>query len=214
MEDWAEIRRLHRAEGMPVRAIARKSAVGQWRGGRPVLTEAMNGFRGMLGITVIQCRPRDPEAKGLVERANGYLETSFLPGRGFTSPADFNAQLTGWLVRANTRQHRVLGCRPADRWDADKAAMLGLPPVAPVTGWRLSTRLPRDYYVRVDSNDYSVDPCGDRPHRRDRSRAGRGDGHLPGPPGRAAPAVLGRSPEHHRSRLTQLRPRSCARPGG
>ena len=84
-----------------------ESAVGQWRGGRPVLTEAMNGFRGMLGITVIQCRPRDPEAKGLVERANGYLETSFLPGRRFASPADFNAQLGGWLVRANTRQHRA-----------------------------------------------------------------------------------------------------------
>jgi transposase len=55
-----------------------ESAVGQWRGGRPVLTEAMNAFRGMLGTRVIQCRPRDPEAKGLVERANGYLETSFL----------------------------------------------------------------------------------------------------------------------------------------
>jgi len=136
-----------------------ESAVGQWRGGRPVLTEAMNGFRGTLGITVIQCRPRDPEAKGLVERANGYLETSFLPGRSFAGPADFNTQLAGWLVRANSRQHRALGCRPADRWDADKAAMLGLPPVAPVTGWRLSTRLPRDHYVRVDSNDYSVDPA-------------------------------------------------------
>ena len=36
--------------------------------------------------------------------------------------------------------------------------MLELPPVAPVTGWRLATRLPRDHYVRVDSNDYSVDP--------------------------------------------------------
>ena len=135
-----------------------ESAVGQWRGGKPVLTEAMNGFRGMLGARVIQCRPRDPEAKGLVERANGYLETSFLPGRRFTGPADFNTQLGDWLIRANTRQHRSLGCRPADRWEADKAAMLGLPPVAPVTGWRLSTRLPRDYYVRVDSNDYSVDP--------------------------------------------------------
>jgi hypothetical protein len=49
-------------------------------------------------------------------------------------------------------------CRPADRWDADRAAMLGLPPVAPVTGWRISTRLPRDHYVRLDSNDYSVQP--------------------------------------------------------
>ena len=36
--------------------------------------------------------------------------------------------------------------------------MLPLPPVEPVAGWRRSVRLPRDYYVRVDSNDYSVHP--------------------------------------------------------
>jgi transposase len=135
-----------------------ESAVGQWRGGRPQLTEAMNGFRGSLGIRMIQCRPRDPEAKGLVERANGYLETSFLPGRSFTSPADFNTQLTDWLVKANSRMHRALACRPIDRWDTDRASMLELPPVAPVVGWRLTTRLPRDHYVRLDSNDYSVHP--------------------------------------------------------
>jgi len=136
-----------------------ESAVGQWRAGRPQLTEAMNAFRGTLGINVVQCRPGDPEAKGLVERANGYLETSFLPGRAFSSPEDFNTQLTDWLVRANQRHHRRLGCPPIDRWNADRAAMLVLPPVAPVTGWRLSTRLPRDHYVRLDSNDYSVDPA-------------------------------------------------------
>jgi transposase len=135
-----------------------ESAVGQWRGGKPQLTEAMNSFRGTLGIKVIQCRPGDPEAKGLVERANGYLETSFLPGRVFTGAADFNAQLDRWLTRANVGQHRRLGCRPADRWEADRAAMLALPPVDPVVGWRVTTRLPRDHYVRLDSNDYSVRP--------------------------------------------------------
>ncbi|MEU8425611.1 IS21 family transposase [Micromonospora sp. NPDC048835] len=135
-----------------------ESAVGQWRAGRPQLTETMNAFRGTLGVKVIQCRPADPEAKGLVERANGYLETSFLPGRRFGSAHDFNAQLTEWLTRANNRQHRVLGCRPVDRWDADRAAMLSLPPVAPVVGWRQATRLPRDHYVRLDANDYSVHP--------------------------------------------------------
>ncbi len=135
-----------------------ESAIGQWRGGRPQLTEATNAFRGTLGIRVVQCRPKDPEAKGLVERANGYLETSFLPGRRFASPADFNAQLAQWLVRANQRQHRGLDCRPVDRVDADRAAMVALPPVSPVVGWRLSTRLPRDHYVRVDANDYSVHP--------------------------------------------------------
>lgn len=85
-----------------------EAAVGHWRGGRSQLTEAMNAFRGTLGIKVIQCRPADPEGKGLVERANGYLQTSFLPGRAFTGPADFNAQLIQWLGRANTRQHRRL----------------------------------------------------------------------------------------------------------
>lgn len=135
-----------------------ESAVGSWRGGHPKLTEDFEGFRGTLGIRVIQCRPRDPEAKGLVERANGYLETSFLPGRTFTGPADFNTQLEDWLVKANSRQHRALGCRPIDRLEADRAAMLALPPVAPRTGWAAAVRLPRDHYVRLDSNDYSVHP--------------------------------------------------------
>jgi len=85
-----------------------ESAVGRWRAGRPELTESMNAFRGVLGIKITLCAPRAPEAKGLVERANGYLETSFLAGRSFESPVDFNTQLSSWLVRANQRQHRRL----------------------------------------------------------------------------------------------------------
>lgn len=136
-----------------------EGAVGSWRSGRPKLAEDFEAFRGVLGIAIHQCKPNDPEAKGLVERGNGYYETSFLPGRSFESPADFTAQMGEWIeVRANQRHHRALGCRPIERWDADRAAMLALPPVAPVIGWRASVRLPRDYYVRVDSNDYSVHP--------------------------------------------------------
>ena len=139
-----------------------EAAVGSWRGGRPKLAEDFEAFRGTLGISVHQCRPRDPESKGLVERTNQYLETSFLPGRTFTGPADFNTQLDTWLTaRANLRHHRGLGCRPQERWDTDRAAMLTLPPDHVVTaglGWRASTRLPRDHYIRLDSNDYSVDP--------------------------------------------------------
>jgi transposase len=135
-----------------------ESAIGQWKGGRPQLTAEANAFRGMLGIAIRQCRPADPEAKGLVERANGYLETSFMPGRNFTGPHDFNAQLTQWLGRANTRHHRRIECRPADRIETDRTAMVALPPVAPIVGWRTSTRLARDHYVRIASNDYSVHP--------------------------------------------------------
>jgi transposase len=135
-----------------------EGAVGSWRRGKPKLAEDFEAFRGVLGVKVIQCRPRDPEAKGIVERANGFLETSFLPGRSFSSPADFNTQLSAWLPLANQRKHRALGCQPAQRWEADKAAMLALPPVAPVMGWRTEVRLPRDHYVRLDGNDYSVHP--------------------------------------------------------
>jgi transposase len=135
-----------------------EGAVGRWRAGRPELTRDCQAFRGTLGVKVIICKPADPEAKGLLERAHDYLERSFLPGRQFTGPADFNHQLAGWLAVANSRPKRVLGCAPADRFTADKAAMLALPPVAPVTGWRQSARLARDYYIRLDSNDYSVHP--------------------------------------------------------
>jgi transposase len=135
-----------------------EGAVGRWRGGRQELTRDCQAFRGTLGVKVVICKPADPEAKGLLERAHDYLERSFLPGRQFTGPADFNTQLAGWLQTANSRSKRVLGCAPADRIAADKTAMLALPPVAPATGWRQSLRLARDYYVRLDSNDYSVHP--------------------------------------------------------
>jgi hypothetical protein len=73
-------------------------------------------------------------AKGLVERFHDYPATSFLRGRSFSCPVDLNGQLQEWLQRVNARQHGVLGCRPIDRLDADRAAMLTLPSMAPVVG--------------------------------------------------------------------------------
>src|SRR5450631_2431549 len=138
-----------------------EGAIGRWRGKRSELTADCQGFRGTLATKVLICRPGDPEATGLVERLHDYLERSLLLGREFVSPADFNAQIQEFLARANTRHHRRLGCRPADRVEADRAVMLALPPVPPVppvVGWHHGTRLPRDYYVRLDANDYSVHP--------------------------------------------------------
>ena len=73
--------------------------------------------------------------------------------------ADFNTQFADWLTIANARVVRTIKTRPVGRLDADKAAMLPLPPVAPALGWVNRVRLGRDYYVRVDSSDYSVDPA-------------------------------------------------------
>lgn len=135
-----------------------EGAIGRWRRGVPQLTAAFQAFRGAFGMGVVLLKPADPESKGLVERANGYLETSFMPGRRFGSIADFNHQLGAWLLKANGRQHRIIGCRPADRIAEDRAAMLALPPVLPDPAFQTATRLPRDHYVRVLGSDYSVHP--------------------------------------------------------
>jgi transposase len=126
------------------------------RGNR--LTAGVVSFAGTLATKFVLLPPNDPESKGLVERRNGYFETSFMPGRAFTSPADFNAQFSDWLVRANARQVRTIKARPIDLIDTDRTKMLPLPPVPLHLGWRERVRLGRDYYVRLDTSDYSVDP--------------------------------------------------------
>jgi transposase len=136
-----------------------EGAIGRWRAGRVELTAECQAFRGTLGVKVVVLKPREPEHKGIIERAHDYLERSFLPGRSFTGPEDFNAQLQQWLGVVNARPRRALGCAPTDRITADRQAMLALPPIAPATGWRCSVRLPRDHYIRLDSNDYSVHPA-------------------------------------------------------
>ncbi|MBC7595223.1 MAG: IS21 family transposase [Kineosporiaceae bacterium] len=127
-------------------------------GRRNNLAHGVAGFCGTLATKLQQLKAYDPESKGGVERANGYLETSFMPGRSFESPADFNNQLLEWLPKANSRTVRSLRARPVDLLEVDTAAMLRLPPLAPAHGFTARVRLPRDYYVRVAGNDYSVDP--------------------------------------------------------
>lgn len=136
-----------------------EGCIGRWRRGKPSFTAEFNSFRGVLGMGAFLCDRADPETKGLVERANGYLETSFLPGRAFSSPQDFNAQLSAWLVKANHRVHEGTRARPSERIWEDRGAMMALPAVLPDPRLRFSVRLPRDHYVRVATNDYSVHPA-------------------------------------------------------
>lgn len=120
--------------------------------------DGVAAFMGTLATRLVLLPPKDPESKGVVERRNGWFETSFMPGRHFASPADFNAQFADWLLKANARIVRTIKAAPTDLIDADRAGMLALPPVLLHLGWRNRIRLPRDYYVRLDTNDYSVDP--------------------------------------------------------
>ncbi|WP_328813987.1 IS21 family transposase [Rhodococcus sp. NBC_00297] len=142
--------------GAVPRTLLWDNEAGIGRGGR--LVSGVPGFCGTLATKLVQAPPYDPETKGVVERANGYLRSSFLPGRTFSSPADFNDQLTQWLSTANARTHRVTRHRPVDVLAEDRAAMGPLPPVCPTVGTSVATRLGRDYYVAFGGSSYSAHP--------------------------------------------------------
>jgi hypothetical protein len=127
--------------------------------GRGKLTVAAAAFAGTLGCEIKLLPPRDPESKGQVERMNRFFRQGFMPGRTFASPDDFNTQLELWLPKANHRWSRGRGGRPSELIVTDRRQMRPLPPVAPDAVFTATVRLPRDYYVRVFSNDYSVEPA-------------------------------------------------------
>jgi transposase len=126
--------------------------------GRP--TAAFAAFCGELRVGWHFLEPHDPESKGVVERLQGYAETNFEPGRRFANELDFQEQLDRWFSeRANVRFHRALRCRPAERLAEELEAMRRLPEWMPDVDRRFSARIAPDPYLRVDTNDYSLDPC-------------------------------------------------------
>lgn len=126
-------------------------------GGRP--TERYAAFCGQLRVDWCFCEPADPQAKGVVERLQGYMETNFEPGRRFANHLDFQLQLDAWFEKANRRTHKTLRCRPVDRLAEEHAAMAALPDRELDLDERLVVRVPADPHVRVDTNDYSLDPA-------------------------------------------------------
>ena len=134
-------------------------AISVRRGKRLIYTQDYLRLKGTLGMGSVVLAKGHPERKGIVERANGYLETSFMPGRRFADRDDFNGQLGDWLeTKANVRVHSGLRCRPSERIDEDLAAMMALPPLLPDMDSHRDLRLPADHWVRHQTNDYSVHP--------------------------------------------------------
>jgi transposase len=126
------------------------------RDGRP--TEEFAGFCGELKVDWRFCEPADPQAKGAVERLQGFAETNFEPGRTFLNEVDFQDQLDGWFERVNARTHKTLRERPIDRLARELELMAPLPATPPDTDRRWVSRVPPDPHLRFDTNDYSLDP--------------------------------------------------------
>ena len=153
---WGMARCLWRLGGLPGTLVWDREGALHAGGGQA--SDALVGFCGRLGVGWYLCEAADPEAKGLVERLQGYMETNFEPGRSFIGPEEFQAQLDAWFEQANRRMHRTLRARPIDRLVEEQVAMRLLPVEAPDTDQRFVSRVMPDPFVRVDTCDYSLDP--------------------------------------------------------
>jgi len=125
-------------------------------GGRRAAVYA--AFCGRLPVDWYFCEPADPQAKGAVERLQGYMETNFEPGRRFANHLDYQLQLDDWFLKANARTHKTLRARPIDRLLEEREVMRALPECEPELDRRWVLRVPPDPHVRFDTNDYSLDP--------------------------------------------------------
>jgi len=147
---------LERLGGLPRTLVWDRQAGIHGHGGRP--SEAFAAFCGQLRVDWRFCEPADPQAKGAVERLQGYAETNFEPGRVFANELDFQDQLDAWFERINARTHKTLRARPVDRLADELEVMAALPERMPDTARRWTTRVPPDPHLRFDTNDYSLDP--------------------------------------------------------
>jgi transposase len=111
------------------------------------------------------CAPARGNEKGRVERAIGFIRTSFFAARSFTDLADLNRQAHAWCVghAAQRRWPENHDRSVADAFAEEQPRLLALPDNPFPAEERVEVRVAKTPYVRFDRNDYSV------PHRYVRS---------------------------------------------
>jgi transposase len=154
---WGMARCLWTLGGIPQLLVWDREGCLHAGDGRP--TDSFAAFCGQLRTGWLFCEPADPQAKGVVERLQGYMETNFEPGRRFANHLDYQLQLDAWFEKANARTHKTLRCRPVDRLAEERSTMATLPARELDLDERFVQRVPADPHVRVDTNDYSIDPA-------------------------------------------------------
>jgi hypothetical protein len=149
-------RSLWRLGALPGKLVwDRESAIAA--GGRP--TAPFASFCGQLEVGWVILEARDPQAKGALERSHRFMRSNFEPGRVFANHLDFQDRLDAWTEKANGRVHRTIRAVPAERLVEEQRRMRPLPAAGmPDTDRRQVIRVPAQPLVRVDRNDYSIDP--------------------------------------------------------
>jgi hypothetical protein len=133
-----------RLGGVPEKAVCDNDAaiVAERRGGVAILHDEVASFFGQLGTKVVPLRPGDPQAKGQVERTNGYLDRSFLSLRTFADLHDLQAQHDDWAATiAFARHHRRVerSCMTPGGQSERSCGRFPTRPLTPLTGRRFGS---------------------------------------------------------------------------
>ncbi|MGH2983503.1 MAG: IS21 family transposase [Solirubrobacterales bacterium] len=152
---WGMSRCLERLGALPRKVVwDREGAIAPR--GRP--TEPFLAFCGQLGLGWIILDAGDCQAKGALERDHRFIHGNFEAGRSFANPLDFQLQFDDWCDRINDRKHRTTRAVVSERLAAEHERMRRLPERMPDADRRWVTRVPPQPYLRLDRNDYSLDP--------------------------------------------------------
>jgi hypothetical protein len=153
---WGVGRCLERIGALPEKLVWDREGAIHAGGGRPTVEFA--AFCGQLELGWVILDAGDAQAKGALERSHRFMRTNFEPGRQFANAIDFQLQLDGWSDHANARVHRTIRAVPAERLIEERERMRPLPARMPDLDRRFVARVPAQPYLRVDRNDYSLDP--------------------------------------------------------
>jgi len=126
-------------------------------GADAVIAPEMVAFARTLGFHFQAHAVGHADRKGRIERPFFYVETNFLPGRGFSSFADLNHQALAWCREiANQKPKRVLGMSSEAAYLIERPYLQLLPHALPPV-YEVFERVVDLYgYVSVDTNRYSV----------------------------------------------------------
>jgi transposase len=124
--------------------------------GRP--TQNFLAFCGELSLGWVILDAGDCQAKGALERSHRFLHGNFEAGRRFANPLHFQDELDRWCERVNARVHRSTRAVVSERWTEERERMRPLPASMPNTQRRFVTHVAAQPYLRLDRNDYSLDP--------------------------------------------------------
>jgi transposase len=138
-----------------------KSAVLERRGDAVRFNPALLELAAHYRFEPRPCAPARGNEKGRVERAIGFVRTSFFAARSFTDLADLNRQAHAWATgpAAERRWPENHDRSVAEAFTEEQPRLLGLPDNPFPTEERVEVRVAKTPYVRFDRNDYSV------PHR-------------------------------------------------